>query len=116
VRRSRPAKTAKTSWSAETKNPQRSLNAAAVPAALLVNCPPSAFAAYHSPAIIILARVTPSQARAFDQAPAVTDGWGLIAWCAVSLTEILLLAMGAIVFATAMTVVMGIASGLITVA
>jgi hypothetical protein len=46
----------------------------------------------------------------------VTDGWGLISWCAMSLTEILLLAMGAILFATAMTVVIGIASRLITVA
>jgi hypothetical protein len=81
-----------------------------------VNCPASAFASYHSPAIIIPARVTPSQARAFDQSPAVTDGWGLIARCAISLTEILLLAMGAIIFATAMTVVIGIASRLITVA
>jgi hypothetical protein len=44
----------------------------------------------------------------------VTDGWGLIARCAMSLTELLLLVMGAIVFATAVTVVIGIASRLIT--
>jgi hypothetical protein len=46
----------------------------------------------------------------------VTAGWGLIAWCAMSLTEILLLVMGAVIFAAAMTVVIGIASRLITVA
>jgi hypothetical protein len=46
----------------------------------------------------------------------VTDGWGLIARCAMSLTEILLLVMGAIIFAAALTVVIGIASRLITVA
>ena len=38
-----------------------------------------------------------------DQRPAVTDGWGLIVRCTMSLTEILLLAMGAIIFATAMS-------------
>jgi hypothetical protein len=79
-----------------------------------VTCPACAFAAYHPAAIIILARVT-TPTRAFDQAPAVTDGWGLIARCAMSLTELLLLVMGAIVFATAMTFVIGIASRLITV-
>jgi hypothetical protein len=85
--------------------------------ALLVNCPASALAAYHSSVIIIPARVTPSPARAFDQALAVTDGRGLIADGAVmSLTDILLLAMGAITFAAALTVVIGIASRVISVA
>jgi hypothetical protein len=46
----------------------------------------------------------------------VTDRWGLIAWCAMSLTEILLFVMGAIIFATALSLVIGIASRLITVA
>jgi hypothetical protein len=67
--------------------------------------------------IIILARVTPSQARAFDQAPAATDGRGLSAdGATMSLTEIFLLVIGAIIFAAALTVVIGIASRLITVA
>jgi hypothetical protein len=46
----------------------------------------------------------------------VTDGWGLIARCTMSLTELLLLAMGVIIFAAAMSLVIGIASRLITVA
>jgi hypothetical protein len=46
----------------------------------------------------------------------VTAGWGLIAGRAMSLTEILLFVMGAIIFAAAMIVVIGIASRLITVA
>jgi hypothetical protein len=46
----------------------------------------------------------------------VTAGWGLIAWWAMSLTEILLLVMGAIIFAAATTLAIGIASRLITVA
>jgi hypothetical protein len=75
----------------------------------------SAFAAYHSLVIITFASVTIAT-RAFDQAPAVTDGWGLIRRCAMSFSEILLLVMGAIIFAAAMTVVIGIASRLITVA
>jgi hypothetical protein len=54
--------------------------------------------------------------RAFEQAPAVTDGRGVIARCATSLTEILLLVMGAIIFAAALSVFIGIASRLITVA
>jgi hypothetical protein len=54
--------------------------------------------------------------RALDQALAVADGWGLIARCTMSLTELLLLAMGVIIFAAAMSLVIGIASRLITVA
>jgi hypothetical protein len=54
--------------------------------------------------------------HAFDQAPVATDGWGLIAWYAMPLTEILLLVVGAIIFAAAMSLVIGIASRLITVA
>jgi hypothetical protein len=46
----------------------------------------------------------------------VTDGWGLIARCTVSLTEVLLLAMGAIIFAAALSLAIGIASRLLTVA
>jgi hypothetical protein len=46
----------------------------------------------------------------------VTAGWGLIARCTMSLTEVLLLAVGAIIFAAAMSLVIGIAFRLITVA
>jgi hypothetical protein len=46
----------------------------------------------------------------------VTDGWGLIARCTMSLTELLLLAMGAVIFTAALSLVIGIASRLITVA
>ena len=42
----------------------------------------------------------------------MTDGWGLIAWCAMSLTEILLLVMGAIIFAAALSLAIGIVSRL----
>jgi hypothetical protein len=80
-----------------------------------VNSPASALAAYHSPAIIELARVNQSQARAFYQAPAVTDGRGLIAGAAMSLSEMLLFALGAIVFTTALSLAIGIATRLITV-
>jgi hypothetical protein len=46
----------------------------------------------------------------------VTDGWGLIARCTMSLTEILFLAMGTIIFAATLSLAIGIASRLITVA
>jgi hypothetical protein len=40
----------------------------------------------------------------------VTAGWGLIAWCTMSLTELLLLTIGAVIFAAALSVAIGIAS------
>jgi hypothetical protein len=86
-----------------------------VSAALLLYSPACALAAYHSSVIISLASVT-TPTRAFYQAPAVTDGRGLIAWCVMSLSEIVLLVMGAILFAAALSVAIGIASRLITVA
>jgi hypothetical protein len=46
----------------------------------------------------------------------VTDGRGLIAGRAMSLTEILLFVMGAIIFAAALSLAIGIASRLISVA
>jgi hypothetical protein len=65
-----------------------------VSAALLLYSPACALAAYHSSVTISPASVT-TPTRAFYQAPAVTDGPGLIAWCVMSLSEIVLLVMGA---------------------
>jgi hypothetical protein len=90
--------------------PSRSLAAAA-----LMYSPGSALAAYHSTAIIDLVRANQSQARAFYQAPAVTDGRGFIAGAAMSLSEMLLFALGAIIFTTALSLAIGIATRLITV-
>jgi hypothetical protein len=65
---------------------------------------------------MITLQASPPATQAFDQAPAATDGRGLIDRCTMSLTEILLLAMGVLIFAAALSLAIGIASRLITVA
>jgi hypothetical protein len=60
------------------------------------------------------ANVTTSDAS-ICQAPAATDGWGLITWWAMSFSEIVLLVMGTLIFAAAMTLAIGIALRVFTV-
>jgi hypothetical protein len=50
-----------------------------------------------------------------DQPPAMTAGRSVIARCTMSLTELLLLVMGTIIFAVALSLAIGIASHVITV-
>jgi hypothetical protein len=84
--------------------------------AMLVYSPASAFASYHSGAIILSASV--ATFRSERRTGPGRDGrpGPHCRRCEMSLTELLLLAIGALIFAAALSLVIGIGSRLITVA